>query len=84
MNRPYRLTLTAGDVETIAFVGWRYCWSSVLCRLVDEGENQLTEPEAWAIREACEADTEGGHSYFPMLADCELRDKLHAFLESIV
>jgi hypothetical protein len=80
----YRLTLTAEDVRTIAFVGERYGWSSALLPL-QEGENLLREHEAWEIAEKMEEDTEGGHSYFPLLDQrSELAEKLFAFMESIV
>ena len=80
----YRLTLTESDVQTIAFVGWRYGWSDSLSRL-SEGENELAEHEAWEIAEAIDGDEEGGHHPFPMLDPrCELYSKLSAFRESIV
>ena len=80
----YTITLTEQDVGTIAFVGFRYGWSDAL-RGLEAGDNILAEHEAWNIRDAIESDTEGGHSYFPMLdGRCELADKLYAFLESIV
>jgi hypothetical protein len=53
----------------------------------DEGTHiyTLTEPLAWDIQSAFEADTEGGHSMFPMLApDSDLYAKLQAFVNSIV
>jgi len=88
----YQIELTSDNVKTIAFVGNRYGWSDALTSL-DEGTNELQEHEAWEIREAMESDTEGGHSYFPMLGHtcgsggqlegclyCKLQD----FLEEIV
>ena len=79
----YTLTLTDDDIETIAFVGYRYCWSNAL-RHMETGENAIPEHEAWEISEAFYADTEGGHSMFPMLNPrCELYDKLINFYESI-
>jgi hypothetical protein len=72
----YRLTLTEQEIETIAFVGNRYCWAEALAGL-DVGENILAEHEAWRIVDAFDADTEGGHSYFPMLDPrSALADKL--------
>lgn len=80
----YKLELSAGDVKTIAFVGYRYGWSDSLGSLA-EGVNTLAEHEAWEIAEACESDTEGGHSYFPMLdPNSDLAGKLSTLLESIV
>jgi len=84
MSAPYRLELTAEDVLTIAFVGARYAWSEALIGLV-EGVNEITEIDAWSIAEAFDADTEGGHAMFPLLApNSELFEKLHAFRERIV
>lgn len=80
----YHLILTAEDVDTIAFIGTRYGWSTALLGL-NEGENLLHEHEAWSIAQACESDTQGNHSFFPMLnGRSELADKLHDFLGSIV
>ncbi len=80
----HRLVLTEADVGTIAFVGDRYSWSAALLAL-DVGENELTEPEAWRIKEAFESDMEGGHSPFPMLDErSELYGKLVAFWDRIV
>lgn len=80
----YTLTLTEGDLKTIAWVGNRYCWSDALSGL-EVGENTLAEHEAWEIRDEFEKDTEGGHSPFPLLApDSELYAKLLHFWDSIV
>lgn len=84
MSAPYRLELTAEDALTIAFVGARYAWSEALIGLA-EGVCELSEVEAWAIAEAFDADTEGGHTMFPMLApNSELFAKLLSFRERIV
>jgi hypothetical protein len=83
----YTLELTAEDHRTIAFVGDRYNWSAALSKYAsDEPEPiELSEPEAWALADAFEADTEGGHSPFPMLdGRSELAGKLYRFWESIV
>ena len=73
----YELVLTEEDVATIAFVGNRYEWSSSLGKL-NEGVNNLTESQAWEIREAIESDMEGGHDAFPMLdTTSELCEKLY-------
>lgn len=80
----YSLTLTQEDVDTIAFVGYRYCWSDALAALA-VGVNKIPEHEAWKIRDAFDRDTEGGHSFFPMLApDCELYAKLIRFWEEVM
>lgn len=80
----YKLNLTESDFETILFVGDRYHWSDACRMLLSEGDNDVSECDAWDLRDAFEADTEGGHSPFPMLADCELRDKLVSFWDSII
>lgn len=80
----YTLALTADDLATIAHVGNRYCWSSALLGL-DEGDNILAEHEAWKIKEAFDADMEGGHDMWPMLdGRSELADKLATFYNSII
>lgn len=81
---PYTLTLTEEEVSTIAFVGGRYSWSLALLAL-DVGDNALHEYEAWQIRDAFEADTEGGHAMFPMLDHrSTLCEKLSKFADSVV
>jgi hypothetical protein len=91
LQKPYNIDLTDDEAETIDFVGYRYEWSSALQNLLsfDEDGNvlpvRLTESEAWNLRDAFELDTEGGHSFFPMLdPSSELARKLHAFMERIV
>lgn len=80
----YRLTLTAEDIEAIAFAGDRYSWSEALSRL-DVGENEISEAEAWELVRAFEADTEGGHSPFPLLEPrSRLHERLMVFWTSIV
>jgi len=79
----YILTLTQDDVDAIGFVGDRYAWAEAL-RAMEPGENRVAEHEAWEIAEAFEADTEGGHSPFPLLGPSELRDKLQAFWDAII
>jgi len=88
----YTLTLTRQESDSVDFVGGRYRWSDALRKLLayddETGEPdpvRLTESEAWTLREAFEEDTEGGHSFFPMLDHrSELARKLFAFMDSIV
>lgn len=81
----YKLTLTDADFDTALFVGDRYAWSAALIRLADIGENDLSEPDAWDLRDAFESDTEGGHSLFPMLDPrSDLAQRLVSFMDSIV
>lgn len=80
----YKLVLTADDITTIDFVSSGYAWADALS-CYEEGENTLTESDAWDLKESFESDTEGGHSLFPMLDErSELYAKLLAFMESIV
>ncbi len=80
----YTLHLTSEDISTIAFVGYRYGWAEALSSL-GEGENKLQEHEVWEINDAFQMDTEGGHSFFPMLDhSSELAGKLFMLMESIV
>ena len=82
----YRLDLTEDDINTIWFIGNRYSWSDSLIKVgVSEGVNEFTESETWGIKEAIEADMEGGHDSYPMLdPNSELCDKLHNLYVSIV
>jgi hypothetical protein len=80
----YQLNLTEEDINTIAFVGDRYCWSEAMSTL-DVGVNLITEPDAWEIQEAVELDTEGGHSPLPMLDPrSKLYEKITNFISQIV
>lgn len=86
----YRIELSQTDLHTIAFVGGRYAWSNALLALACEDDNgtatlELAEHEAWELSAAFESDTEGGHSYFPMLdSHSDLAFKLAEFVQSIV
>ena len=81
---PYTLTLTAEDVQTIQFVGGRYGWSHSL-RGMETGTNEISEADAWEIKDAITEDTFGGHSLFPMLDHrSDLASNLLDLLDSIV
>jgi hypothetical protein len=87
----YTLEISREESDSIDFVGHRYAWSAALQKLLaydDDGEPEtisLSESEAWELASEFEADTEGGHSFFPMLdPESALSDKLHRFMESIV
>lgn len=87
----YTLKLTREETDSVDFVGHRYSWSAALQKLLaydDDGEPEtisMSESEAWELVSAFEADTEGGHSFFPMLDHgSELAGKLFAIMESIV
>ena len=80
----YILHLTSEDVETIGFVGDRYFWSEALADL-EEGDNEVSESDAWGISAAFEADTEGGHDMFPMLdRHSDLCERLLEFYDGII
>ena len=80
LPRPYSLPLTQDDVDTIAFVGNRYCWSEALS-ILTVGENRLPEYRAWEIKEAIEEDD----AFCPMLDPrSDLASKIQAFIEAIV
>mgnify|MGYP003653164883 CR=1 FL=1 len=81
----YELHLSEDDMYAICFSGGRYEWSRALLFYLKEGHNEISEPLAWDLSEAFGADTEGGHSPFPLLApDCKLYTKLSEFWDSIV
>ena len=65
----FTLKITDKDLDTITWVGHRYCWSTVLGKYCfEEGNVELTQGEADEIIDEFNNDTEGGHSYFPCLA----------------
>ena len=81
----YILELTEDDFRTINFVGYRYSWSKTLQDNTRVGINKIPEHIAWNIKDEFEADTEGGHSFFPMLdPNCTLAEKLFKFMDEIV
>ena len=81
----YTLTLTSREIQDIRFCGDRYDWSAAFARLCDEGTNEISEVDAWSLKEAAESDCEGGHSIFPMLSSqSELFQKLLLFVDGIV
>ena len=81
----YILNLTPEEMDTLYWVGRRYCWSSALLDIVSEGENKIPEHIAWQLDIAFVADTEGGHSFFPCLDPLSnLFDKLVRFMGDIV
>lgn len=88
----YFLTLTQEDIDSISFVGDRYCWSDWLNKKttdLNEGEEEtilkLQEHEAWEFNEEVHKDMEGNHSPFPMLdPGSMLYEKLVDLIYSIV
>jgi hypothetical protein len=81
----YKLKITAQEMDDICFVGDRYHWSQKLAEVCKIGTNDIPEHVAWEMVRSFEEDTEGGHSYFPMLCmDSQLAEKLFNFIDSIV
>ena len=90
-EKMYTLTFTKRETDSIDFVGHRHSWSSALQKLLcydDDGEPEtlsLSESQAWELRNSFEEDTEGGHSFFPMLdSNSVLYAKLWDFLYSLI
>ena len=94
----YKLTLTKEDRKAIDWIGDRYSGAPALFRAWqrvetdenrawnDDGDFNLVIPEhvAWDIRQAADEDAQGDYaSLWPCFAP-SLRDKLNAFLDSIV
>tara|TARA_R100000306_G_scaffold13510_1_gene16167 strand:- start:1576 stop:1824 length:249 start_codon:yes stop_codon:yes gene_type:complete len=80
----YTLNLKGDDLDTIGFVGNRYYWSESICNLV-EGDNHISESDAWVIKNAIDLDMDGGHDAFPMLDNrSDLCDKLYKLYNEIV
>jgi hypothetical protein len=79
------LQLTAQEVNAVKMVGHRYEWADYLSGYIDEatGNISMEENEMWEFNDAVEADTEGGHSPFPM-ASPALADKLQSFVDQMV
>ena len=68
-NSTLTITFSKEDVDTIYWVGDRYCWSSVLGKFCfEEGDVEFEAEDVKEIMEEFERDTEGGHSMFPCLA----------------
>ncbi len=81
----YTLIMTEQDMDTLYWVNRHYCWSSALLDIVSVGTNEIPEHIAWMLQIAFIADTEGGHTLFPMLDPLStLWDKLVLFMEDIV
>ena len=80
----YHLFLTQDDVDTIAFIGSRYSWSSSLAQYAP-GDNYIPESDAWTIKDAIDDDMEGGHDGLPMLdGRSDLAYTLSDLYESII
>lgn len=81
----HTLHLTKSDMATLLWVNNRYAWSEALLTIAHQGHNKISEPNAWALQDAFQADTAGDHSFFPCLDQgSSLASKLHKFMEKIV
>lgn len=83
---PYTLELTLDEAQSLRWLADRYNYAECLWKNTDPDEQSppvyivsLTEPDAWAFRDAVQAED----GYLPCCGD-ELRDKITALLESIV
>lgn len=84
MPEHYKLSLNKYEWRTLKTVGHRYSWSSTLLKYCVEGENKLTEEQAWSIKLAFQADSQGKHGMFPMLSPGSyLRTKLLDFYQGV-
>lgn len=86
----YRLTLSEGEYESLAYAAGRYESARVLYAALDgddtfaEGDTvfTLSEPDAWAYREALAE--EDGDLIVPPLIGGSLAERLISLFESIV
>lgn len=63
-----RLTISDKDLDTICWVGDRYCWSTALGKhFFETGSHELSLKDASELVEEFKLDMEGGHSAFPCL-----------------
>jgi len=81
----YTLHLTKSDMATLNWVNNRYAWSEALLTIAHAGHNKISEPNAWALRDAFLSDSSGTwHASFPCLDQgSTLAAKLYKFMEKI-
>lgn len=67
----YTLILTEREADAVRWVGGRYCWSDALLSYLYRAESDegvgLTQEDMDHLKSQFDADTEGGHNYFPCL-----------------
>lgn len=81
----YTFNMTREAIATLQHVGGRYGWSDEWPFAYEVGEDTCEEHEIWEWADAVEADTEGGHSPFPMLdTSSDFGQAVLALYESIV
>ena len=62
------LNITGKDLDTICWVGDRYCWSTALGKVFfEEGDQEITLEDATELVSEFRLDMEGGHQAFPCL-----------------
>jgi len=80
----YRLKLTPSEMRAVEFAHGRYSWPDMLAaHAAEDGSIAFTESEMWQWTDDVDADTEGGHSPFP-LASGAFADKLQRFYDERV
>ena len=80
----YRIKLTPSELKAVEFARGRYSWPDMLsAHAADDGSVAFTESEMWQWTDDVDADTEGGHSAFP-LASPAFADKLQRFYDERV
>jgi len=80
----YRIKLSPSEMKAVEFASGRYGWPDMLsAHAAEDGSVAFTESEMWQWADDVDADTEGGHSPFP-LASPALADKLQRFYDERV
>jgi hypothetical protein len=80
----YRIKLTPSELKAVEFARGRYSWPDMLSQhALDDGSVAFTESEMWQWTDDVDADTEGGHSPFP-LASGAFAEKLQRFYDERV
>jgi hypothetical protein len=78
---PYRIKLTPSELRAVEFARGRYAWPDMLsAHAAEDGSIVFTESEMWQWTDDVDADTEGGHSPFPLAAEA-FAEKLQRFYE---
>lgn len=77
----YRIKLTPSELRAVEFARGRYSWPDMLStHAAEDGSIAFTESEMWNWTDDVDADTEGGHSPFPLASDA-FANKLQRFYD---
>ena len=77
----YRIKLTPSEMRAVEFARGRYAWPDMLsAHAAEDGSVAFTESEMWQWTDDVDADTEGGHSPFPLASDA-FAEKLQRFYD---